>query len=44
MGKFAKEFTKGIIVTHDVVYYVLFTLFFLFLALTALQSRTWRSK
>jgi ABC-2 type transport system permease protein len=39
-----ENFTKGVIVTHDVVYYVLFTFFFLFLALVALQSRTWRSK
>lgn len=39
-----ENFTKGVIVTHDIVYYVLFTSFFLFLALTALQSRTWRSK
>jgi ABC-2 type transport system permease protein len=40
----AENFTKGVLVTHDIVYYVLFTLFFLFLALTALESRTWRSK
>jgi ABC-2 type transport system permease protein len=39
-----ENFTKGVIVTHDIVYYCLFTGFFLFLALTALQSRTWRSK
>lgn len=39
-----ENFTKGVIVTHDVVYYILFTFFFLFLALVALQSRSWRSK
>jgi len=39
-----ENFTKGIIITHDVVYYVLFTVFFMFLAYTALQSRSWRSK
>jgi ABC-2 type transport system permease protein len=39
-----ENFTKGVIVTHDVVYYVLLTFFFLFLALVALQARTWRSK
>ena len=39
-----ENFTKGVIITHDVVYYVLFTAFFMFLAYTALQSRSWRSK
>jgi len=39
-----ENFTKGIIITHDVVYYVVFSGFFLFLAYTALQSRSWRSK
>lgn len=39
-----ENFTKGIIITHDVIYYVLFTVFFMFLAYTALQSRSWRSK
>lgn len=39
-----ESFTKGVISTHDVVYYLLFTFFFLFLALMALQSRSWRSK
>jgi len=39
-----ENFTKGVIITHDVVYYVLFTTFFMFLAYTALQSRSWRSK
>ncbi len=39
-----ENFTKGIINTHDIVYYILFTCFFLFLALVALESRTWRSK
>ena len=39
-----ENFTNGIIITHDVIYYVLFTVFFMFLAYTALQSRSWRSK
>jgi ABC-2 type transport system permease protein len=39
-----ENFTRGIINTHDIVYYFLFTGLFLFLALMALQSRTWRSK
>ncbi|MBN1573073.1 MAG: ABC transporter permease subunit [Deltaproteobacteria bacterium] len=39
-----ENFTRGIINTHDIVYYLLFTGFFLFLALMALESRTWRSK
>ena len=39
-----ENFTRGIINTHDIVYYILFTCFFLFLALVALESRTWRSK
>jgi ABC-2 type transport system permease protein len=38
------NFTKGVIITHDIVYYILFTAFFFFLALIALGSRTWRSK
>lgn len=39
-----ENFTKGVIITHDIVYYFLFTTLFLFLALIALGSRTWRSK
>ena len=39
-----ENFTRGIINTHDIVYYLLFTALFLFLALMALESRTWRSK
>jgi len=38
------NFTKGVIFTHDIIYYLLFTFFFLFLSLVAMESRTWRSK
>ena len=36
------EFVKGQIALHDVIYFVSFTLFFLFLAVRALESRKWR--
>jgi ABC-2 type transport system permease protein len=36
------NFARGVIDTRDVAYFLLFTAFFLFLALRALQSRSWR--
>ena len=36
------NFTKGVIELQDVAYFVLFTLFFLFLSAKVLQSRHWR--
>ncbi len=37
------NFTKGIIDTNDIVYYMNFTLFFLFLSSRVLESNRWRS-
>ncbi len=37
-----EDFSRGIIDTHDVVYYLLFTSFLLFLTIRSLESRRWR--
>ncbi len=37
-----QSFLKGVIDTRDVVFYVLFSYFFLFLTLRSLESRRWR--
>ncbi len=37
-----EDFSRGIIDTHDVVYYLLFTAFLLFLTIRSLESRRWR--
>lgn len=37
-----ESFTKGLIESKDVVFYVNFTVFFLFLTLRSLESRRWR--
>lgn len=39
----AKEMAKGIVQPQDVMYYLLFTSFFLFLTFRALDSRRWRT-
>lgn len=39
-----ENFSRGVISTHDIAYYILFTGFFFFLAMIALESRTWRSR
>ena len=36
------NFARGVIDTKDVIYFVLFTFFFLFLTLRSLESRRWR--
>ena len=38
-----REMALGVMRPHDVVYYVLFTAFFLFLTFRALESRKWRA-
>ncbi|MBI2425415.1 MAG: ABC transporter permease subunit [Candidatus Hydrogenedentes bacterium] len=38
----AKDMAQGIFQPHDVLYYVLFSAFFLFLTFRALESRNWR--
>tara|TARA_Y100000590_G_scaffold65332_1_gene70575 strand:+ start:159 stop:872 length:714 start_codon:yes stop_codon:yes gene_type:complete len=37
-----EDFSRGIIDTHDVAYYLLFTSFLLFLTIRSLESRRWR--
>ena len=37
-----EDFSRGIIDTHDVIYYLLFTSFLLFLTIRSLESRRWR--
>jgi ABC-2 type transport system permease protein len=37
-----EDFSRGVIDTHDVVYYLIFTAFLLFLAIRSLESRRWR--
>lgn len=37
-----EDFSRGIIDTHDIVYYLLFTSFLLFLTIRSLESRRWR--
>lgn len=37
-----EDFTKGIIDTHNVVYYIILTAFLLFLTIRSLESRRWR--
>ena len=36
------DFSKGIIKIQDATYYVLFSVFFLFLTLRVLESKKWR--
>ena len=38
-----ESFSKGIIDTQDISYYLFMTLFFLFLTLRSLESTRWRS-
>lgn len=37
-----QEFLKGVLDTHDVLFYLLFSYFFLFLTLRSLESKRWR--
>jgi ABC-2 type transport system permease protein len=37
-----EDFSKGVINTEDVAFFILATLFFLFLTLQSLESRKWR--
>ena len=37
-----EDFAKGIIDTHNVAYYIIFTAFLLFLTIRSLESRRWR--
>ncbi len=37
-----RNFAKGVIDTSDVIYYLLFTLFFIFLSMRSLESKRWR--
>jgi len=37
-----ESFARGVIDTHDLVYYVIFTTFMLFLTVRSLESRRWR--
>jgi ABC-2 type transport system permease protein len=37
-----ESFAKGVIDTSDVNYYLLFTIFFLFLSMRSLESKRWR--
>ncbi len=36
------NFAKGVIDTSDIIYYVLFTVFFIFLSMRSLESKRWR--
>ncbi|MDY6968181.1 MAG: ABC transporter permease [Spirochaetota bacterium] len=38
-----QEFSRGVLDTNDIVFYLLFTFFFLFLTLKSLESLKWRS-
>ncbi len=38
-----QEFAKGVINTHDILFYLLFSFFFLFLTKRSLESNKWRS-
>ena len=37
-----RDFTRGVIDTRDIAYFILFTLFFLFTTLCAIEVRTWK--
>ena len=37
-----ESFARGVIDTHDMVYYLIFTTFMLFLTIRSLESRRWR--
>ena len=37
-----ESFARGVIDTHDIVYYCVFTSFMLFLTVRSLESRRWR--
>jgi len=37
-----RNFAKGVVDTSDVIYYLLFTLFFMFMSLRSLESKRWR--
>ncbi len=39
----ARSMTQGVVQAEDVAYYVLFTLFFIFLTFRAMESRNWRT-
>jgi ABC-2 type transport system permease protein len=38
-----RNFVKGVIDSSDVIYYILFTIFFLFLSMRSLESKRWRA-
>ena len=37
-----QDFARGVVDTHDIVFYVIFTVFMLFLTVRSLESRRWR--
>ena len=37
-----QDFARGVVDTHDLVFYVIFTVFMLFLTVRSLESRRWR--
>jgi ABC-2 type transport system permease protein len=37
------NFTRGVVASHDVLFFLLFTIFFLFLAAQSLDARRWRA-
>ena len=37
-----EDFSRGVIDTHHIVFYVVFTAFLLFLTVRSLESRRWR--
>ncbi len=37
------SFTRGVVASHDVVFFILFTIFFLFLTAQSLDARRWRA-
>lgn len=43
MDNHAKDMAQGIFQPHDIVYYLAFTAFFIFLTFRALESRNWRT-
>ena len=44
MNLHSDNFTKGIVATPDVAYFLLFAFFFLFMAVQVLDARRWRVK
>ena len=37
-----QDFARGVVDTHDIIFYVIFTIFMLFLTVRSLESRRWR--